>query len=111
VSSGQRRRILRLLPFVALALLLGAWALCIWGNDESLLTVLATHLPFAAYGAIAVSALVASAVARSVSALLAAVACLPLAVVQLGGYTMPSRQTPAAAGSSSHEFKPPPARD
>jgi vancomycin resistance protein VanJ len=98
VSSVQLRRVLRWLPFLALALLLGAWALCTWGDDESLVTVLATHLPFAVYGAIAVSALVASAVARSVPALLAALACLPLAVVQLGGWTLPSRPRAAAAG-------------
>lgn len=82
---------------VALVLLLVACALCEWGNDDSLVSVLATHLPFAAYGAIAVSALLASAVARSVRALLAALACLPLAVVQLGGWTLPSRLQPAAA--------------
>jgi vancomycin resistance protein VanJ len=97
VSSEQPRRILRLLPFVALALLLGAWALCTWGNDESLLPVLATHLPFAVYAAIAVSALVASGVSRSVPALLAALACLPLAALQLGGWILPRGERPAAA--------------
>ena len=92
----QRWRVLRRLPFVALALLLGAWALCTW-EDESWVTELATHLPFAVYAAIAVSALVTSAVARSAPALLAALACLPLAVFPLGGWTLPSRQEPAAA--------------
>ena len=99
MSTVQRRRVLRLLPHVALALLLGAWALCTWGDDESLVPVLATHLPFAVYGAIAVSALLASAVARSVPALLAALACLPLAAIPLGGWTLPSRPRPATAAA------------
>jgi vancomycin resistance protein VanJ len=84
-------------PFVALALLLGAWALCAWGRDESVVTVLATHLPAAAYCAIALGALLASVVAPSLLAVLAALACLCLAVVQLGGWTLPSRQAAAAA--------------
>lgn len=90
-------RIARVTPFAALASLLVAWALCEWGRDQSLLGVLATHLPAAAYGAIALGALVATALAPSWPALLAAVACLPLAFVPLGGFTLASQEAPASA--------------
>jgi vancomycin resistance protein VanJ len=78
-------------PFVALALLLGAWALCVWGRDESFVSMLATHLPAAGYCAIALVALVASFVAHSLAGGLAAAASLALALVPLGGWTTPSR--------------------
>lgn len=85
-------------PFVALALLLGAWALCVWGRDASLVSVLATHLPPLGYCAVALAALVASALAPSWPSVLAALACVPLAVVQLGGWTLASqRALPAAS--------------
>jgi endonuclease/exonuclease/phosphatase (EEP) superfamily protein YafD len=87
-------RVARLTPFVVLALLLGAWALCAWGSDQSLLGVLATHLPAAGYCALALVALVASALAPSWPAGLAALLCLPLASVPLGGWTV-ARQKPA----------------
>jgi endonuclease/exonuclease/phosphatase (EEP) superfamily protein YafD len=91
-------RVARVTPFMALALLLAAWALCAWGRDESLVGVLATHLPPLGYGVVALVALVSSALAPSWPGVLAALACLPLAVVQLGGWTLASQRAPAAAG-------------
>jgi vancomycin resistance protein VanJ len=87
----------RATPFAALAALLGAWALCVWGRDQSLVSMAATHLPPAAYCALALVALVASVIALSVPAVLAASACLVLAVVPLGGWTVASRKAPPAA--------------
>jgi endonuclease/exonuclease/phosphatase (EEP) superfamily protein YafD len=91
-------RVARVTPFMGLALLLAAWALCSWGRDESLVGVLATHLPPLGYCVVAVVALVSSALAPSWPGVLAALACLPLAVVQLGGWTLASQKAPAAAG-------------
>jgi endonuclease/exonuclease/phosphatase (EEP) superfamily protein YafD len=82
---------------VVLALLLAAWALATWGRDDSLVTMLATHLPSAAYCVLALGALAASAVARSLPGGLAALGCVLLAVVPLGGWTFPRRQAPATA--------------
>lgn len=86
------------MPFVVLALLLGAWALSTWGGDDSIATVLATHLPTAAYCALALGSALASVVARSWPAGLAAMAGVFLAVVQLGGWTLPNRHAAPAAG-------------
>jgi vancomycin resistance protein VanJ len=97
VSSVPLLRILRLTPFAALAVLLGAWALCVWGRDQSLFSMLATHLPPAAYCALALVALVASLVALYVPAVLAAFVCLVLAVVPLGGWTVASQTARPAA--------------
>jgi vancomycin resistance protein VanJ len=91
-------RVVCVTPFVALALLLGAWALCVWGRDQSLVGVLATHLPPLGYCAVALAALVSSALAPSWLGGLAALACLPLAVLQLGGWTLASQKAPATAG-------------
>jgi vancomycin resistance protein VanJ len=77
--------------------LLAAWAFCLWGRDRSLIGVLATHLPPAAFCAVALAALVSSALRPSWPAALATLACLPLALVQLGGWTLAS-QKPATAG-------------
>jgi vancomycin resistance protein VanJ len=84
------------MPLLALALLLAAWALCAWGRDESLVSVLATHLPPLAYAALALLALVSSVLAPSWAGALAALACLPLAVVQLGGWTLAAQREPEA---------------
>ena len=78
--------------------MLGAWALCVWGRDASLIGVLATHLPPLGYAAVALVALVASALAPSWPSVLAALACLPLAIVQLGGWTLASQKAAPAAG-------------
>lgn len=91
------RRFGRVTPFVVLASLLAAWALCAWGRDQSLVSVLASHLPAAAYGALALLALVSAALAPSWLGTLAALSCLPLAFVQLGGWTLASREAPPAA--------------
>jgi endonuclease/exonuclease/phosphatase (EEP) superfamily protein YafD len=85
-------RVARVTPFVAVALLVGAWALCVWGRDQSLSGILATHLPAVAYGMIGLAALVASVVAPSWPRVLAALLCLPLAFVPLGGYTRASQK-------------------
>jgi vancomycin resistance protein VanJ len=92
-------RIARVTPFVALASLSVAWALCEWGRDQSLVGVLATHLPAAAYCALALAALVATGVAPSWPALLATLVCLPLALVRLGGFALASQQ---AAPNARH---------
>lgn len=92
-------RVARVTPFVGLAILLGAWALCAWGRDQSLFGVLATHLPAAVYCALALAAIVATGLAPSWPAALAALACLPLAIVQLGGWTVAAQKAPAAAAS------------
>jgi vancomycin resistance protein VanJ len=91
-------RVARVTPFVALGLLLTAWALCAWGRDESLVGVLATHLPPLGYCVVALMALVSSALAPSWPGVLVALACLPLALVQLGGWRLASQSAPAAAG-------------
>ena len=99
------RRVSRTLPFLALALLLGAWALCVWGRDGSLPSVLATHLPAAVYCTIALGAVAASLVARTSWALLAAFACLPVAIVPLGGWVLPQATASvlaAAPGAPSY---------
>jgi endonuclease/exonuclease/phosphatase (EEP) superfamily protein YafD len=98
VPSVLLERISRVTPFAILGLLLLAWALSSWGRDDSLVTVLATHLPAAAYCILALGAVVASVVKPSLPAGVAALACVFLAVVQLGGWTLPSRPAPAAAG-------------
>jgi vancomycin resistance protein VanJ len=87
-------RITRLTPFCALALLLAAWALCVWGRDESLASVVASHLPAAGYLALALGALAASIATRSLAGAAAALASLAVALVPLGGWTTPSRQAP-----------------
>ncbi|MEO8182738.1 MAG: endonuclease/exonuclease/phosphatase family protein [Deltaproteobacteria bacterium] len=100
MSSALVRRVATVTPYAALALLLAAWALCVWGSDESLPSMLATHLPTVGYCAIALGALVASFVVRSLAAGLAVLPCLVIALVPLGGWTTPSRQP--AALSASH---------
>jgi vancomycin resistance protein VanJ len=94
VSSELLQRALRPTPFIALALLLAAWALCVWGRDESLASMLATHLPAALYIALGLAALAASLAARSLAGAVAALACLTIALVPLGGWTTPSRPAP-----------------
>jgi endonuclease/exonuclease/phosphatase (EEP) superfamily protein YafD len=97
VSSVPFLCVARATPFAALAALLGAWALCVWGSDQSLVSLLATHLPPLAYCGLALLALVASMIARSVPTQLAAFACLAIAVLPLGGWTIASQKaTPAA---------------
>src|SRR5262245_27024287 len=75
----------------------GAWALCVWGRDESLASVLATHLPPLVFCAVAVVALAASLLGRWLPGWLAAGGALFVAVVPLGGWTQPSQ--PPAAGA------------
>jgi vancomycin resistance protein VanJ len=99
VSSPIFQRVASFTPFVALALLLGAWALCVWGRDESLVSLLATHLPAPVYCALALLALVASVVAQSPLGGLATAACLAIALLPLGGWNTPSRD---AAPSTHH---------
>ena len=94
------RGVSRWLPFLALALLLGAWALCAWGRDGSLPSVLASHLPAAAFCAVAVVAAAAGLVARTRPALLAALACVPVAVFPLGGWVLP--HATASGGAPSY---------
>lgn len=94
MSSELLWRVVRLTPFLALALLLVAWALCVWGRDESLLSILASHLPAAGYLALALTALGASIAVRSFVGGAAALASLALALVPLGGWTTPSRRAP-----------------
>jgi endonuclease/exonuclease/phosphatase (EEP) superfamily protein YafD len=89
-SSGNVRRAARVLPFLALLLLLGAWALCAWGRDESLIAMVASHVPGPLYCTLALCALLASVFARSLPAGLAALACLAIAVFPLGVWTTPS---------------------
>ncbi|HTV20667.1 MAG TPA: endonuclease/exonuclease/phosphatase family protein [Polyangiaceae bacterium] len=91
-------RVARVAPFAALALLLGAWALCVWGRDQSLFGILATHLPATLYGLLALAALLACALAPSWPGALAAIACLPLAFVPLGGWTLASQKPATATG-------------
>lgn len=91
-------RVARVAPFVALAGLLVACALCAWGRDQSFFGVLATHMPAAAYCALALVAIVSTVLSPSWPAALAALACLPLAVVQLGGWTLARQKEPVAAG-------------
>ncbi len=91
-------RVARFTPFAALASLLVAWGLCEWGRDQSLFGVVATHLPPVAYCAVALAALASVAVAASWPAALAALSCLPLAIVKLGGYVLASQPAPATAG-------------
>lgn len=88
----------RVTPFAALASLLVAWAFCQWGRDQSLVGVVATHLPAVVYCALALAALVSVAVAASWPAALAALLCLPLAFLELGGYVLASQKAPASAG-------------
>jgi endonuclease/exonuclease/phosphatase (EEP) superfamily protein YafD len=99
VPSTLLQRAALATPFLALALLLGAWALCVWGRDESLVSLLATHLPAAGYCAIALCALAASLVGRSLPGALVGVGCLAIALVPLGGWTAPSQP---ARGSASY---------
>lgn len=99
MSSVLLRRVSHTLPLLALALLLGAWALCAWGRDGSLPSVLATHLPAAVYCAVALGAVAAGLVARTLPALLAAFACVPVAVVPLGGWVLPHATAAALAAA------------
>lgn len=94
MSSELLWRIVRLTPFFALLLLLCAWALCVWGRDESFASVVASHLPAAGYLALALGALAASIAARSLAGAAAALASLAIALVPLGGWTTPSRPAP-----------------
>jgi endonuclease/exonuclease/phosphatase (EEP) superfamily protein YafD len=76
-------------PFLALLLLSGAWALCARGRDESLIAMVASHVPGPLYCALALGALLASVLARSLPAGLAALASLAIAVLPLGVWTTP----------------------
>jgi vancomycin resistance protein VanJ len=98
VPSPLLQRVALAAPFLALALLLGAWALCVWGRDESLVSMLATHMPAAGYCAVALAALAASLLVRSLPAALAALASLAIAILPLGGWTTPSQPARSAAG-------------
>jgi vancomycin resistance protein VanJ len=94
VPSELLWRVARLTPFLALALLLAAWALCVWGRDESLVSVVASHLPALGYLVLALAALGASIATRSLPGAAAALVGLVLALVPLGGWTTPSREAP-----------------
>lgn len=86
-----------MLPGAILVSLLGAWALVLWGRDESLPSVVANQLPALVYIGVALGALGACVVARSWWAGLAALASMLLAVAPLGGWNWPSETAPAVA--------------
>lgn len=100
MRSQRLGRVCRWAQFASWGLLLAAWALCRWGRDESLPSVLATHLPPLLYCAVALGALAASllgAVALGrftprglAPGLLAASLGLYVAAVPLGGWARPS---------------------
>ena len=85
VFSVLLLRMARVTPFVALAMLLGAWALCAWGRDQSLSAYWRRTFPPVAYCVLAIIALVASAIASSWPRVLAALLGMVLAIVPLGG--------------------------
>jgi len=73
------------------ALLGGCWALCALGRGDLLLAVVAVELPVPVFGGLALLAVLGGVVARSWSAGIAALACVAIAVVPLGGWNVPSR--------------------
>lgn len=94
VPPPTLQRLAFVTPFVVLALLSLSWALCVYGRDESLVSLIATHLPALGYVTLALIALAASGLARSWLGALAALAALALALVPLGGFSLP-RAAPA----------------
>jgi len=84
-------------PRLVLLVLSSAWGLVGWGGDESLAGLLATHLPAGLYVAFALVALLGFACAPSSASALAAVLSLLLALVPLGGFTLPTASSPAQA--------------
>lgn len=97
MTSARAKQIARVIPFASLALLLAAWALTVWGHDESVIAMVATHVPGPLYCLLALLALGASAITRTFAAGLVALPSLAIAVLPLGGWTSPQRSVPAPA--------------
>ncbi len=89
--------LVRAVPFVTLALLLLAWALTAWGRDAFLLAMIASHVPGPVYIALALLALAAGALRRSFVSGLVALPSVAIAVLPLGGWTVPAQRAPARA--------------
>ena len=88
--SSRLRNFARVTPTLVLALLAAGWALSALGGDDQLLAVAAAELPVPAFGGLALLAVLGGVVARTWSAGVAALGCLAIAVVPLGGWNVPS---------------------